>query len=255
MSVESEAGTDWIHPDWPAPPNVVALMTTRNDGVSTGSYAGSNCKGGLNLGAHCGDDVRHVAMNRALLRAQLPADPFWLRQVHGRAVVDAASADIEPEADAAIASLPDQICTVLVADCMPVLFCDRRGTRVAAAHAGWRGLACGVLEATVAALEAPPADLLAWLGPAIGPRHFEVGDDVRDAFLGHDGAAAAAFSARGQGKWLADLEALARQRLAAHGVHAVFGGGPCTVSEPARFYSYRRDRVTGRMAALIWLRV
>ena len=255
MSVEREAGSDWIHPDWPAPRNVGALMTTRNGGFSTGPYAGDDQSGGLNLGARCGDDARHVAANRALLRARVPADPFWLWQVHGCAVVDAASAEIEPEADAAIASSPDRVCAVLVADCMPVLFCDRHGTRVAAAHAGWRGLARGVLEATVAAFDVPPADVLAWLGPAIGPQHFEVGDDVRDAFLGHDRAAAAAFAALGKGKWLADLEALARRRLAACGVHAVFGGGLCTVSELERFYSFRRDRVTGRMAALIWLRV
>lgn len=244
----SEAGSDWIDPDWPASRNVGALMTTRSGGVSTGSYAG------LNLGAHCGDDARHVAANRALLRMHLPNDPFWLRQVHGRAVVDVASAGIEPEADAAVASSPDLVCAVLAADCMPVLFCDRHGTRVAAAHAGWRGLARGVLEATVAALAVPPSDLLAWLGPAIGPRHFEVGDDVRDAFVSDEHAAAAAFAALGHGKWLADLEVLARRRLTACGVQAVFGGGMCTVSAPQLFYSHRRDRVTGRMAALIWLR-
>ena len=258
MSVEGKAESDWIHPEWPAPRNVAALMTTRNGGVSTGAYAGGDAReeqgGGLNLGAHCGDDVRHVATNRGLLRAHLPGDPCWLRQVHGRAVVEAASAEFPPEADASIASSPDRVCAVLVADCMPVLFCDRHGTRVAAAHAGWRGLARGVIEATVSALDVPAADLFAWLGPAIGPRHFEVGDEVRAAFVDQERAAATAFAALGNGKWLADLEALVRRRLAACGVHAVFGGGLCTVSEAGRFYSYRRERVTGRMAALIWLR-
>jgi purine-nucleoside/S-methyl-5'-thioadenosine phosphorylase / adenosine deaminase len=237
-----------IRPDWPA--QVGALVTTREGGASAGGYAS------LNLGLRGGDDEAAVRQNRARLEALLPSPPVWLRQVHGTRVADAdeaRAAATEPEADAAVARLPDTVCAVLVADCMPVLLADDAATVVGVAHAGWRGLCGGVLEATVNAMRVEPGRLMAWLGPAIGPRVYEVGDDVRQAFLARDGAAAQAFRAVRPGHWLLDLHAVARQRLAASGVARVHGGGVCSFSDPARFYSYRRDGVTGRMAALIWL--
>jgi YfiH family protein len=238
---------DFILPDWPAPPNVRALVTTRAGGVSTGPWAN------LNLGDHVGDDPAAVAENRRLLRARLPADPLWLRQVHGTRCVDAARAAPGVEADAARARAPDTVCAVLTADCLPVLLCDDAGTAVAAAHAGWRGLAAGVVEATVRAMDVPGERLMAWLGPAIGPENFEVGDEVRTAFMAHDPAAAASFAARANGKWLCDIYELARQRLAALGIHRVAGADFCTMRDADRFFSYRREVVTGRMASLIWL--
>lgn len=238
---------DWIVPDWPLPKGVRALSTTRLRGVSTGPYHS------LNLGDHVGDLPAHVAENRARVAAHLPAPPLWLSQVHGVRVVDAAlAADGEP-ADAALVRLPGRVCAVMTADCLPVLFCHSAGQVVAAAHAGWRGLAGGVLEATLAAMEVPGDEVMAWLGPAIGPTAFEVGDEVRAAFVAADPAAASAFVARAEGKWLADLYALARLRLRACGVAAIYGGDRCTVSEAGLFFSHRRDRVTGRMASLIWL--
>lgn len=235
-----------IRPDWPAPANVRALMTTRAGGVSAAPWAS------LNLGDHVGDDPAHVAANRAHLRAALPADPAWLKQVHSARVVEAGGGDIE--ADACFTRVPGRVCAVLTADCLPVLFCDRAGSVVAAAHAGWRGLAGGVLEAAVDAMAVPPDEILAWMGAAIGPHAFEVGDDVREAFLAQHADAARAFvPQRAPGKWLADIYALARIRLAHAGVLAVSGGGRCTFTEPAAFFSYRRDGVTGRMAALVWL--
>lgn len=221
-------------------------MTTREGGVSEPPWAG------FNLGDHVGDDPRHVAANRARLREQLPAEPGWLRQVHSARVVELGR-DVSREADASFSREAGQVCAVLTADCLPVLFCDQAGSVVAAAHAGWRGLAGGVLEATVAAMRVPPAQILAWMGAAIGPQAFEVGDDVREAFVSQHPATAGAFVPHASGKWLADIYALARIRLAATGVHAVYGGGRCTVSEADRFFSYRRDGVTGRMATLIWL--
>lgn len=242
---------DWLLPAWPAPPGVRACMTTRAGGVSEGIYAS------LNLAGHVGDRPGHVAENRRRLRARLglPAEPAWLRQVHGYRVVDAAAAGLDEEADASMAREPGRVCAVLTADCLPVLFCDRAGSRVAAAHAGWRGLAAGVLEETLAALAVAPADVLVWLGAAIGPGHFEVGDEVRLAFTARHPRAAAAFRPGRPGKWFADLYALARLRLAAAGVTQVYGGGLCTHADAARFYSYRRDGETGRMAALIWIDV
>jgi hypothetical protein len=239
---------DWIVPDWPAPARVRALVTTRSGGVSTGPYAG------LNLGDHVGDDAAMVACNRRLLAAHLPAEPRWLEQVHGSAVAEAERARPGARADASVARAPGVVCAVLTADCLPVLLCDVAGNTVAAAHAGWRGLAGGVLENTVAAMSVEPGALMAWLGPAIGPAAFEVGSEVREAFVAVDANAAAAFvqGAR-EGKWLADLYALARQRLHAAGVSAVHGGGACTVTDAQRFYSFRRDGVTGRFASLIWL--
>lgn len=235
-----------IHPDWPAPENVRALMTTRTGGVSNAPWAS------LNLGDHVNDDPAHVAANRARLRAHLPEEPGWLRQVHSARVVEAGT-DPDPQADACFSRTPGRVCAVLTADCLPVLFCDRAGSVVAAAHAGWRGLAGGVLEATMAAMAVPPGDILAWMGAAIGPQAFEVGDDVRDAFMAQHPDTAATFVPQGApGKWLADIYALARIRLAHAGVHVVTGGGRCTFSEADTFFSYRRDGVTGRMASAIW---
>lgn len=260
---------DLIAPAWPAPSNVRAWMTTRRGGISVGAYGGtprasdapSHATGGLNLGLGSGDAREAVLANRMRLRAHVPAEPIWLEQVHGVRVVDAASVtglgdsvdDAAIEADASYTDARGVVCAVLVADCMPVLLCDRRGTRVAAAHAGWRGLAAGVLEATLAASGFDPAETLAWIGPAIGPGRFEVGDDVRDAFLTAEATCGAAFVATADGKWLADLPLLARMRLSARGVTEVFESGHCTASDEARFYSYRRDGATGRMAALIWI--
>ncbi|HEV8647032.1 MAG TPA: peptidoglycan editing factor PgeF [Burkholderiales bacterium] len=242
-----ELPRDWIVPDWPAPANVRALITTRGGGVSTGPFAS------MNLGQRVDDDMQSVRTNRASLRNLLPAEPKWLQQIHGVDVVDADRLQQPVEADAAVARNPGSVCTVMVADCLPVLLTDRAGSVVAAAHAGWRGLAAGVLENTVRATGAASVELLAYLGPAIGPSAFEVGADVRDAFLARSADAASAFVAHKPGKWLADLFALARQRLRASGVTQIYGGGLCTYSDPRRFFSHRRDKVTGRMAALIWL--
>jgi len=238
---------DWIVPDWPAPAIVKSLITTRHGGASSGPFASCN------LGLHTGDDIAAVAANRRRLRELLPAEPKWLDQVHGNAVVIADDVSGVPAADASIARRPDTVCAVMMADCLPVLLCDRNGGAVGIAHAGWRGLAAGVIENTVHAIGLPPGHMLAWLGPAIGPAAFEVGADVRDAFLSDAAAAASAFVPAGMDKWRADLFLLARQRLARCGVTQIHGGGLCTVSDPARFYSHRRDRITGRMAALIWL--
>jgi len=240
---------DWIVPEWPAPPNIRALITTRGGGVSTGSYAS------LNLGLQTGDDPHAVAQNRVQLRRLLPRDPKWLRQVHGTEVADADALTDPPEADASVARLPGTVCAIMIADCMPVLLCDERGTLVAAAHAGWRGLAGGVIENTVERLVAAgttPGQLLAYLGPAIGPTAFEVGDDVYAACIARDPRAAQAFKPQRPGKWLACLFTLAQHALQRTGVHRVYGGGLCTYSDSRRFFSYRRDKTTGRMAALIW---
>ena len=234
-------------PDWAVPANVRALQTTRNGGVSQAPWAS------FNLGDHVGDEPAAVAANRAALRAHLPAEPLWLTQVHGTVAVDANQRPEIREADAAFARQPGSVCVVMTADCLPVLLCDRQGTVVAAAHAGWRGLLAGVLESTVAAMNVQPGDLLAWLGPAIGPRCFEVGDEVRNAFVAESPAADLAFMPQQPGKWLCDIYLLARQRLQGMGVTAISGGGLCTVSDGERYFSYRRDGVTGRMASLIWL--
>ena len=253
-AARSGAPLQVIVPDWPAPPAVRAAFTLRMGGVSAAPFDS------LNVGAHVGDAGAAVTENRRRVRAQLrlPVEPSWLEQVHGIEVadLDAASARASAAqltADAAIARGAGSVCVMQVADCMPVLFAARDGCAVAAAHAGWRGLAAGVLEATLARLAVAPAGLIAWLGPAIGPAHFEVGGEVRAAFLAHDAAAAAAFTANTRGRWQCDLAALARRRLNAAGVTAVFGGGWCTYSDPLRFFSYRRAGQCGRMAALIWL--
>lgn len=234
-------------PDWAVPANVKALQTTRNGGVSTMPWAS------FNLGDHVGDDPAAVVANRQVLRAALPGEPCWLRQVHGIVAVDADRRPKTGEADAAFARRPGTVCVVMTADCLPVLLCDRRGSVVAAAHAGWRGLLYGVLESAVAAMAVAPGELLAWLGPAIGPRCFEVGAEVRDAFVARNGSARSAFVAAGHDKWLCDITLLARQRLGQAGVGTISGGGECTFSDSGRYYSYRRDRTTGRMASLIWL--
>lgn len=235
---------DWIQPDWPAPGNVRALSTTRSGGASSGPWSG------FNLGTRCGDDESDVLQNRALLDGILPAPVHWLRQVHGARVVrHAGHCGIEREGDALVAFRPGRVCAVLTADCLPVLFCSRSGDRVAVAHAGWRGLASGILRATVDALDEAPENLMAWMGPAIGPKAFEVGPDVVEAFPGEFPEG---FTPH-RDRYLLDIYTLARSKLAACGIDSVYGGDFCTVSEPERFFSYRRDSVTGRMASLIWL--
>jgi len=238
-----------IIPEWPAPKRVRAISTTRTGGVSVGPYAS------LNLALHVGDQAQAVAENRRRLQAMfgLARSPSWLSQVHGTVVVEAQDFAEVPAADAAYSLAPGGACVVMTADCLPVLFADDAGTCVAAAHAGWRGLLDGVLEATVARLPVARERLMAWMGPAIGPAAFEVGAEVRDAFLARDAAATNTFVAGNNGRWLCDLYALARMRLAAQGVNHVYGGGLCTYSDPERFYSFRRDGVTGRMASMIWL--
>lgn len=251
------SGPDFILPEWPTPPGVRAAFTLRLGGVSR-----PPCDS-FNVAAHVGDDPRAVADNRAALRErlELPAEPAWLEQVHGHHVVDLdrqTSLDLQTpgdspaRADAAVTRAAGRVCVIQVADCMPVLFAAADGSAIGAAHAGWRGLAGGVLEATVRALNTPPAQLLAWLGPAIGQAHFEVGEEVRAAFLAADAGAAAAFSANERGRWQCDLYALAKRRLTALGVPVTYGGGWCTYADRGRFFSYRRDGRCGRMAALIW---
>lgn len=239
---------DLLTPDWPVPPNVKAFFTLRSGGVSQGVYAS------LNLGDHVGDDPRCVAENRRRVASLMPSPPLWLQQVHGIRVLDADQCVVPlPEADGAVSRCGGRVCAVMAADCLPVLLCDRGGNVVAAAHAGWRGLAAGILGQAVAAMGCPPQELLAWLGPAIGPRAFEVGEEVRDA-LDRGPATRSCFQpAPAPGKWLADLPALARLDLARSGVQHVFGGELCTFSSPLRFFSHRRDGCSGRMGAFIWL--
>ena len=253
MTTSTEVASEgFITPDWPAPANVRTLITTRRGGVSRGVYAS------LNLGDHVGDDPLAVAKNRALVSHRIGARPLWLKQVHGTHVVEAgdclaADPNGVPEADASFTHRTGVACAVMTADCLPVLFCNPAGTVVAAAHAGWRGLLDGVLEATMGTLGAPGDELIAYLGPAIGPQAFEVGDEVRAAFVARSRNAEEAFHPGNQGKWFADLYLLARQRLSARGVAQVYGGDYCTVTDADRFFSYRRDGQTGRMASLIWL--
>lgn len=236
-----------IFPDWPAPANVKALQTTRAGGYSGAPYAS------LNLGSHVGDAPLVVARNRMSLNTLLPGEPVWLEQVHGTAIANADHANCLPRADASIARQRAAVCVVMTADCLPVLLCDARGSVVGAAHAGWKGLADGVIEATVQAMEVAPADIMAWLGPAISQQAFEVGDEVRSTFVSADARAADAFVAGQHGKWYADLYMLARLRLNALGVTQIYGGDCCTYRESERFFSYRRDGVTGRMGTFIWL--
>ena len=244
-------------PQWQgAPDNIGALTTLRQGGCSPSPYDDGGGQGGLNLGAHVQDDPRNVANNRRLLRSILPTEPVWLNQVHGTQVVDAATVVGTPDADASVSTQAGVVCVMMTADCLPVLFCDLDGRVVGAAHAGWRGLAAGVLEKTVLAMRDRGAgEILAWLGPAIGPQQFEVGQDVLQAFVQLDEANRSAFLpiVGRDNKFLADIYQLARQRLARVGVQRISGGGLCTVSD-RRFYSYRRDKLTGRMASMIWLK-
>lgn len=251
----------WLIPDWPAPARVRALCTTRAGGVSRPPY------NALNLGLHVGDDAAAVSRNRSLLQSAIKSRPVYLSQVHGTQVAVISNRSVDGvAADASLSTEAGIACTVMVADCLPVLLTNRRGNLVAGAHAGWRGLlgqgGSGVLEATLAAMGAAAADcaageVLAWLGPCIGPGAFEVGPEVRAAFVANDHAASALFAAHAKGKWLADLPGLARLRLAALGVERIFGNDGtrdwCTLSNPQQFFSHRRDRISGRMAACIWL--
>ena len=239
----------WIVPDWPAPSRVRAFVTTREGGVSGGEY------GSLNLGSSSGDDPANVTRNRAVVRALLPAEPRWMAQVHGTDVadLDTLADDESPRADAATTALPGRVGVVLTADCMPLFFSATDGGRVAVAHAGWRGMAAGVIENTVRAMGVPPRDVIAWMGPTIGPGAFEVGPEVREAFAAVDDRAASAFRPHVPGKFMADLYALARGRLERAGVASVHGGGFCTRADAERFFSYRRAKASGRMGAFIWM--
>ena len=265
----------WLEPEWPAPPGVRALSTFRSGGVSTARYAS------LNLGDHVGDSLQAVGENRRRLKAAagLAAEPAWLTQVHGTNVVDLDAARTRPvgqadhdaaaagtvfpaelgaseplgPADAAFTRRRGRVCAILTADCLPIMLAADSGDLIAAAHAGWRGLAGGVIEATVEALQVAPERLVAWLGPAIGPEHFEVGAEVREALVKGDLGAEAAFVPNARGRFMADLNALARRRLAALGVSRIYGGGHCTYADGERYFSHRRDGVTGRQATLIWL--
>lgn len=239
---------DWITPAWPAPHWVRACSTTRSGGTSAPPYDS------LNLAGHVGDVMEKVAENRARLKQALalPAEPVWLNQVHGARVVDAAGIGGIPEADGSYSRETGIVCAVLTADCLPLLLCDEQGSRVAAVHVGWRGLAAGVIEQALQHMGGA-RQLMAWLGPAIGTQHFEVGGEVREMFVAHDAEANHAFRPSPAGRWLADLYQLTRQRLNAQGVTRIYGGDWCTYGESHHFYSYRRDGVTGRMATLIWL--
>lgn len=249
--------TAWLDADWPAPPGVRALATTRHGlGVSQAPFDS------FNLGIRCGDDAEAVIENRRQLEVALglPAPPHWLKQVHGIEVVRFSpslqaweAAEAEPEADAAVTSTPGTVLAILTADCLPVVFAARDGSEVAAAHAGWRGLADGMLEATVAAMNTPANDIVAWLGPAAGPGAYEIGVEVFEAFVAHDAGAAVAFAPTRLGHWKVDLYALARRRLAGVGVTDVHGGNLCTISDSHRFFSHRRDQRSGRIATLAWI--
>jgi len=236
-----------IIPGWPAPGNVRALQTTRTGGFSAAPYDS------FSLGDHVGDVPLAVARNRMLLNTLLPSEPVWLNQVHGTVVANADMASCLPQADACIARHRNAVCVVMTADCLPVLLCDTQGGVVGAAHAGWKGLAAGVIEATVRAMDVAPQNLMAWLGPAISQQHFEVGEEVRAMFVDADPQAAAAFVPGLPGKWFADIYALSRLRLNALGITNIYGGDHCTYRESERFFSYRRDGVTGRMGTFVWL--
>ena len=246
---------DFITPNWPAPPNVHALQTKRGAGYSLAPYDS------LNVGTHVNDNPIHVAKNRQLLSEHLPSEPVWLNQVHGINVVDAASATCLPDADASYTMHKNVVCVTMTADCLPILVCDNAGTLVATIHAGWRSLCDGVIEATISKLPAETKNLMAWLGPAIGPNAFEVGSDVREQFIAQDGQAEAAFKLQGDhkinNKYLGNLYQIATQRLNNCGVGQIYGGGIdtdfCTYTQKEQFFSYRRDGTTGRMASLIWL--
>lgn len=237
---------NWLTPDWPAPPSVRALVSLREGGHSVGPYQG------LNLGLHVGDDEQTVLLNRRTLfeAAQLPKEPNWLNQVHGTHVATL-PIDSPLEADASVAIRASDVSCVMTADCLPVFLCDKKGSRVSAIHAGWRGLAAGVIESAFEALGAQPDQVLAWMGPAIGLQAFEVGQDVVEAFA--DSSTPESFQSTKPGKWLANIYDLARVRFQRLGIRQIYGGDLCTYSDPKRFFSYRRDKVTGRMASMIWI--
>lgn len=241
---------NFIQPQWPAPANVKALQTTRSGGVSIAPFAS------LNFGAHVGDDLIAVTANRQLLSPYLPSEPVWVNQVHGVEVIDAAVSSCLQNADASFANKSNVVCVTMTADCLPVLLCDKKGTVVAAVHAGWRGLCDGVIESAVAKMQVPASEILVWLGPAIGPDAFEVGDDVREQFVAKDSHAASAFKPHGE-KWLCNIYLIAKQRLCVLGVTEIYGATVnesfCTYTDKERFFSFRRDNVTGRMASMIWL--
>jgi len=236
----------WLQPDWPAPSHVHAVTTLRSGGVSGGVFSS------LNPAMHVGDEAHLVHVNRQQIKEMLalPSEPVWLEQIHSNRVVAAAKSQLLQQADASYTDLAGVVCAVMTADCLPLLLCDVDGTQVAAIHAGWRGLLAGIIGNTVACLK--NRDLLVWLGPAIGPESFEVGAEVRAAFLEKSAEFSSAFKEQDNGKWLADIYQMARIELQALGINKVFGGNFCTVTEQDRFYSYRRDKVTGRMATLIW---
>jgi YfiH family protein len=242
----SEFVADWLIPDWPAPVGIKACVTTRAGGISLAPFDS------FNLGDHVDDDPVAVAHNRALLTSRLHTQPAWLKQVHGINIVEASPAEVL-QADASWSQTPGVACTIMTADCLPALFCNRQGTQVAAAHAGWRGLAAGVLEAAVDSFADAPSEVMVWLGPAIGPQAFEVGPEVRDAFIAtHPETVEAFVPSVNAGKFMADIYQLARLRLAAYGVTAVYGGGLSTYNDE-RFFSYRRSARTGRFASLVWI--
>ncbi|WAK01949.1 peptidoglycan editing factor PgeF [Methylobacter sp. YRD-M1] len=236
----------WLEPDWPAPGHIHAATTLRTGGVSKGAFAS------LNPATHVGDDAETVRQNRQIIKTMLglPAEPVWLEQIHSSIAVDAGKTQSLVQADASYTDEAGVVCAVLTADCLPLLVCNTDGSRIAAIHAGWRGLLSGVIGNTVTAMG--NQDLLVWLGPAIGPACFEVGAEVREAFIEKSAEFAAVFKERGNGKWLADIYQLARSDLAALGIDSIYGGNLCTVTDHERFYSYRRDKETGRMATLIW---
>lgn len=241
----------FVYPDWPAPVNVKAIMTTRSGGVSSSPFDR------MNLGDHVDDLPESVRQNRELLSKQLslPADPVWLTQIHGTTALKYSAANTGDEADAIVAHQANQVCAIMTADCLPVLFCNKQGTVVAGAHAGWRGLEAGVLESTINGMQCKPDDILVWLGAAIGPNAFEVGDEVRAAFIARNPETEVAFKAKDNGKWLADLYTLAKIRLVGSGLlpSNIFGGEWCTYDQADLYFSYRRESRTGRMASLIWL--
>jgi len=241
----------WFEADWPAPRGVRVLSTLRGDAGSGVSKAPYTC---FNLGDHVGDDPVAVTENRRRLKAgmSLPAEPSWLSQVHGVTVADLDSAKLKGPADGAVARGAGKVCAILTADCLPIVFATDSGDTVAAAHAGWRGLAAGVIEATVRAMGVPAGRLMAWLGPAIGPQHFEVGAEVRDALLSGDAQAVDCFAQNPRGRFMADLWMLARRRLETLGVIRIYGGGECTFTRTNCYFSHRRDGITGRQATLIW---
>jgi polyphenol oxidase len=238
--------SDLIIPNWPAHANVKALQTNRDGGVSHAPYDS------LNLGSHVKDNPIHVAQNRQMLSQFLPSEPVWLNQVHGINVVHAANTSCVPEADASFTTRKNVVCVTMTADCLPILVCDTAGTLVASIHAGWRSLCDGVIEVTITKLPAKPANLMAWLGPAIGPNAFEVGAEVREQFMAKDAKSEVAFKPHGD-KYLADIYQIATQRLNNLGVTQIYGGGECTFTDDKRYFSFRRDGATGRMATLIWL--